>query len=91
MCLASTSACGDEFSNTITHCVEYNFLLLILRPSVCLFLLVLVRNPEHSALGWDAHPVGCLYICHIPSSVVFFSGGRLQMEFTCLKHDVSVV
>lgn len=91
MCLASTSACGDDFSNTIMYCVEYNFLLLVLRPSVCSFLLVLARNLEHSVLGLDAHLVGCLDLCHVPSSVIFFSGGRQQMGFNCLDCDLSIV
>lgn len=75
MCLASTSACGNEFSNTIMCCVEYNFLLLVLRPSVCSFLLVLARNLEHSVLGLGTYLVGCLDLGHIPSSVIFFQEG----------------
>lgn len=70
ICLASTSACGDEFSNVIICCVEYNFLLFVLRPSVCLFLLVLARNLELSA-----YPLGCPDLCHIPSAVIHFQEG----------------
>jgi len=80
MCLASTSACGDAFSNTVTCCVEYNFLLLVLRPSVCSFLLVLARNLEHSVLGLDARLVGCPDLSHIPSSVVFFQEGDSRWD-----------
>lgn len=75
MCLASTSACGDEISNTIMCCVEYNFLLLSLRPSVCSFLLVLARNLEHSVLGMDPHLLECLDLSIVPSSVIFFQEG----------------
>lgn len=64
-----------EMSSVIQLRAVWSIIPFCLRPSVCLFLLVLPRNIECSVLGLDAYLVECLDLCNIPSSVTFFQEG----------------